>query len=693
MPDLLLELFSEEIPARMQRKAALDLKNLITETLVDSRITYGIAKEYWTPRRLTLYIRNLANYSSYFKTEQRGPRTNSPEQVISGFLRRAGLESIDQAEIRREPQKGDFYVAIVERPIRATEEMIAEIIPNIIQTFPWSKSMRWGPQSANLNSLRWVRPLQSILCTLSYELEKPIVIEFEVGGIISSNITYGHRFHASHPIKIENFDDYVVSLEKTRVILDAERRKEIIRDNAQNIAFTRNLELFQDNNLLEEVSNLVEWPVTLISEFNKEYLHLPSEVIRLTIKDHQKCFLLRKGKKLSNHFLLVSNIEARDGGIEIARGNAKVINARLSDAKFFWEMDLKTIESEGFKPWLENLNKVTFHAALGSQAERVNRIVVLAAEIASMIGAAIGKARRAAEICKADLSSAMVSEFPELQGIMGRHYAEFLGEDTDIILACQEHHSPLGISDSVPINPVSVTVAIADKLDMLISFWSINQKPTGSKDPYALRRAAFGIIRLILVNQLRLPLAQKVNSDLLSFFHKRLRSYLKDSGARYDLIDAVITPMSDNLLAITRRVDSLGSFLETEDGKNLLVGIKRAINILAAEKKKGTRIFKETIPDFFQASEETILVDAISHAETEIEEAVQIEDYATAISALSKLRLPVDNFFEKVMVNVDDEEIRANRLALMRRIYDATKIIADFSKISVPKEILIHEEG
>ncbi len=684
MPDLLLELFSEEIPARMQRKAADDLRKLVTDALVDAGLTYEGARQYWTPRRLTLDLRGLTARSADIREERKGPRTDAPRRAVAGFLRGAGLDSVDQAEVRSDSKKGDFYVAVIEKPGREAQDIIAEVMPGIIQNFPWPKSMRWGAKSAEAGSLKWVRPLQSILCTFGPETEEPVVIPFETGGVASGNITHGHRFHAPEPIIVRRFDDYVAALEKAKVVLDAERRKEIIKADANNLAFAKGLGLVEDDALLEEVANLVEWPVALMGEFDADFLEIPPEVIRLTIKENQKCFVLRKdADTLSNNFLMVANIEASDGGMEIAKGNAKVVNARLGDAKFFWETDLHTIKTEGFEPWLEKLNQVTFHAKLGTQGERVQRIITLAEELAPVVGADPAKARRAAQIAKADLNSAMVYEFPELQGTMGRRYAEYVNEDTSVALACEEHWKPQGPSDDVPTDPVCVAVALAEKLDTLVGFWAIDEKPTGSKDPYALRRAALGVIRLVLENSLMLGmLGRGVSPDLLSFFHDRLKVYLRDSGARHDLIDAVITPQSDDLLTITRRIEALGSFLDTEDGANLLAGTKRAANILAAEEKKETKISDEVLESLLEDEAEKTLFAAVNQAGNEALQAVEKQDYSSAMAALAKLRRPVDAFFEDVMVNVEDEKVRANRLALMRRIRDATGAVADFSKIA-----------
>ena len=685
MPDLLLELFSEEIPARMQRKAAGDLRQAVTNTLVDAGLTYEGAKEYWTPRRLTLDVRGLTARSADVREERKGPRTDAPEKAIEGFLRGAGLSSIDQAEIRNDPKKGDFYVAVIEKPGRDAQEIIAEAMPGIIRGFPWPKSMRWGTASAEAGALKWVRPLQSVLCLFGPETEAMEVIDFEVDGIKSGKTTRGHRFMGNEEFSVSHFDDYASKLEKSFVMLDADTRKETIRTEAGNLAFAKGLELVEDEKLLEEVSGLVEWPTVLMGTFEEAYLDIPAEVVQLTIRENQKCFVVRKSgsDQLTNNFLLVSNIVPSDGGAEVARGNAKVVNARLSDAKFFWESDLHQINSgEGFGPWIEKLDAVTFHAKLGSQGERVRRIVALAEALAPIVGADAALASEAAQLCKADLNSAMVYEFPEVQGLMGRYYAERSGRDQSVALAIEEHYSPLGPSDDVPGNPVSVAVALADKLDVLVGFWSIDEKPTGSKDPYALRRAALGVIRLVLENEVKLGLSNWASNDLLSFFHDRLKVYLRDKGIRHDLIDAVITETSDDLLTVTRKAQALQKLIDSEDGQNLLAGYKRATNILAAEEKKGAEFGNAVQAGIFNAEEEKALYAAINTAEENADAAVKNEDFESAMAALATLRKPVDAFFDNVLVNDEDEAVRANRLALLDRIRTTTSGVADFSKIS-----------
>ncbi|NTJ06177.1 glycine--tRNA ligase subunit beta [Rhizobium lusitanum] len=703
MPDLLLELRSEEIPARMQRKAAGDLKKLVTDALVEAGLSYEGAREYWTPRRLTLDIRGLTARSADVREERKGPRTDANEKAIEGFLRGAGLSSISEAQVQSDPKKGDFYVAIISRPGRAAEEIVAAVMPDIVRNFPWPKSMRWGKASAKPGSLRWVRPLQSIVCMFGTEHEETAAIPFEIDGIIASNVTYGHRFHAPDAITVKRFDDYVASLEKASVILDAERRKDIILHDARDIAFANGLDLVEDEGLLEEVSGLVEWPQVLMGSFEEDYLSIPSEIIRLTIKTNQKCFVTRPqaGETLSNRFILVSNIQATDGGKEIIHGNGKVVRARLSDALHFWKRDqgdlpdLETLEASAAKfgldltkPLDQRMAKldaldVTFHAKLGSQGERVARIRMLAAELAKIAGADPALVDRAVVLAKADLRTEAVGEFPELQGLMGRKYAVLQGEDASVAAAIEDHYKPQGPSDRVPEDKVAITVALADKLDTLVGFWAIDEKPTGSKDPYALRRAALGVVRILLERGVRLPLLATTNdADLLAFFHDRLKVYLRDLGARYDLIDAVLTPETDDLLMIARRVEALTAFITSEDGKNLLAGTKRATQLLAAEEKKGTVVADSVSEALLKLDAEKDLFAAVKAASAEASDAIAKEDFRSAMAALSKLRAPVDRFAKDVFVNDEDAAIRANRLALLRLIRAATGTVADFSKIA-----------
>ncbi len=716
MPDLLLELRSEEIPARMQRKAAGDLKKMVTDALVDAGLTYEGAREYWTPRRLTLDIRGLTARSADIKEEKKGPSVSAPQGAIDGFLRGAGLTSIDQAIIKTDPKKGDFYVAYMEKPGRAAEEIIADVMPGIIRAFPWPKSMRsgfasmpkgsgyGGIEGKGMESLRWVRPLQSIVCTFGPEHDEVQVIPFEIDGIVASNVTYGHRFHAPDAITVRRFDDYVSSLERAKVILDAERRKDMILHDARDIAFANGLELVEDEGLLEEVSGLVEWPQVLLGTFEEDYLSIPAEIIRLTIKTNQKCFVVRpqgETDKLSNHFILISNIQATDGGREIMHGNGKVVRARLSDALHFWKRDqsdlpdLDTLEASAAKfdldlkkpldqrmAKLDALN-VTFHAKLGTQGERVARIRELAKVLAPVVGADLALVDRAVVLAKADLRTEAVGEFPELQGAMGRKYALLQGEDASVAAAIEDHWKPNGPSDRLPDDKVGLTVALADKLDTLVGFWAIDEKPTGSKDPYALRRAALGVVRMILEKGIRLPIASVAkDADLLSFFHDRLKVYLRDQGARHDIIDAVLTPEADDLLMVARKAEALTAFITSEDGLNLLAGTKRATQLLAAEEKKGTVVADGVSEALLKLDAEKSLFAAIQSASKAAAEAVASEDFRSAMQALSTLRGPVDKFFEDVLVNDEDAAIRANRLALLKAIREATATVADFSKIT-----------
>ncbi|WP_297840595.1 glycine--tRNA ligase subunit beta [uncultured Roseibium sp.] len=694
MPDLLLELFSEEIPARMQRKAAEDLKSLVTNALVDAGLPYEGAKAFATPRRLALHVAGVPAGSAATREERKGPRVGSPEKALEGFLRGAGLTSIDQATIQTDPKKGDFYVAVIEKPGRSAIDVIAEFMPGILRNFPWPKAMRWGT-----GSTRWVRPLHSIVATFGPETEEPDVVPFEFDGIKAGKTTRGHRFLADEAFDVRRFDDYAPSLEKHKVVLDADRRKDIIQNDAKDCALALGLDLVEDPGLLEEVAGLVEWPVVLTGSFDEDFLTIPDECIQLTIKVNQKCFVLKNPAtgRLANKFVLISNIIADDGGKLIVAGNEKVIRARLSDARFFWETDLKSKLSDN----LPKLDEVKFHEKLGSVGERVKRLIALSAELATVAGADETKAKRAAELAKADLVSNMVFEFPELQGLMGRYYATAQGEDASVATAIEEHYKPQGPSDSVPTDPVAVAVALAEKLDLLAGFWAIDEKPTGSKDPYALRRAALGVIRIILENNLRIRLGDAIRSaldlqgveasdpaalvaDLLSFFGDRLKVHLKDEGARHDLIDAVFAlEGQDDLLMVVRRVEALGKFVSSDDGTNLLAGYKRAVNILKAEEKKdGSPVSGKPHADHFQEQAEIDLAAAIDVARAEAADAVASENFEGAMEALSKLRAPVDRFFDDILVNAEDATLRMNRLQLLAEIRDATHVVADFSKVA-----------
>ncbi|GGI26531.1 glycine--tRNA ligase subunit beta [Bradyrhizobium guangdongense] len=697
MPDLLLELFSEEIPARMQGKAADDLRRLVTDKLVAEGLVYEGAKAFATPRRLALTVHGIPARQSDLKTERRGPKVGAPDAAVQGFLKATGLKSLDEAKIQRDP-KGDFYIGLIEKPGRDAIDVLAEILPVIVRTFPWPKSMRWGARSGKPGSLSWVRPLHAITATFGLETEEPDVVKFSVDGIESGQTTYGHRFLAPAAIQVRRFEDYEAKLLDAKVVLDPERRKDAILTDARQLAFAQGFDLVEDQNLLDEVSGLVEWPVVLMGSFEPEFLKTPDEVIRATIRNNQKCFVVRDPKtgKLASKFILVANIEATDGGKTIIGGNERVIRARLSDAKFFYETDLKT----RLEDRLPKFEQIVFHEKLGTQAARIKRIERLAAEIAALVGADVAKATRAAHLAKADLLTEVVGEFPEVQGLMGKYYALAQGEDASVAAACEEHYKPQGPTDRVPTDPVSVAVALADKLDTLVGFWAIDEKPTGSKDPYALRRAALGVIRLIAENALRLSLmkvaasalaglsvkpadAQKLPSDLLAFFADRLKVQLREQGARHDLVDAVFAlGGQDDLLMIVRRVEALGKFLDSDDGKNLLAGTKRASNILSIEEKKDKRTF-DGAPDssLYSLDEEKALAKAIGEVKAEAGAAVAREDFAAAMSAMAKLRPPVDAFFDKVRVNDDDAKVRENRLKLLNEIRSATRAVADFSKI------------
>jgi glycyl-tRNA synthetase beta chain len=903
MPDLLLELLSEEIPARMQPRAADDLRRLVTDGLVEAGLTYEGAKAFATPRRLALTVQGVSARSQAVREERRGPRVGAPDKAVEGFLRGAGLASIDQAEVQSDPKKGDFYVAIVERPGREAAEIVAEVVEAAIRSFPWPKSMRWGarsapadsrfapPEARGTGSLRWVRPLKSILCTFGPETETPDVVPVSAGGVEAGEATFGHRFMAGdEPIRVRRFDDYVAALEKAKVVLDPERRARQIETDAKDLALAQGLELVEDPGLLAEVAGLVEWPVVLMGTFDPDFLAIPPEVIRLTIRNNQKCFVLRRpdgaaddlplgpggqstgpseflsppgrgqgeganvgrsgeedpspgrsaadlspegrgmqcSPSLANKFILVANIEASDGGREIVAGNERVIAARLADARFFWEQDRKVpLEKHAGK-----LAGIIFHEKLGSQAERVERIARLARELAPVAGATPDDSERAARLAKADLVTGMVGEFPELQGVMGRYYAAAQGEDPAVADAVRDHYRPQGPDDAVPAEPVAVAVALADKLDTLVGFWAIDEKPTGSKDPYALRRAALGVIRIVLENRvrmqttavlqfsMRLALSQ-VNvaslailsllhdliewrkdvivfskesrkiamawsvpffgdylqnkydeayrdalnlekyieyderersfsfrnpenfqkeweafrsryhglpnywrfvfdlvrsyrdhifgnvgtpdqsegiwqelehrieakvADLLAFFADRLKVHLREEGARHDLIDAIFAlPGQDDLLMIVRRVEALGRFLDTEDGRNLLTGYRRAANILRIEEKKDGREYRGE-PDraLIHSSgqgEERALLAIIESVEAHLEKYLALEDFEGAMGALAQLRPAVDAFFDHVTVNVENDALRDNRLRLLNRIREAMHLVADFSKV------------
>jgi len=703
VPDLLFELFSEEIPARMQARAADDLKKMITDRLVDAGLVYEGARTFATPRRLALFVQGVPLRQPDLREEKKGPRVGAPEAAVQGFLRSAGLSSLAQAKVERD-KRGDFYVALIEKPGRPAAEVLAEILPVVVRTFPWPKSMRWGEASARPGALTWVRPLHAIVATFGPETEEPDILNFAVDGVAAGNITYGHRFMAPEAIKVRRFADYAEKLERAKVVLDPERRAQMILADAKNLAFAQGYELVEDAALLAEVTGLVEWPVVLMGSFDPAFLAIPPEVIRATIRNNQKCFVLRDPQtaRLVNKFILVANVEASDGGKAIIAGNERVIRARLADAKFFYETDLKT----RLEDRLPKFKDIVFHEDLGTQADRISWIEALTRILAPNVKADLRKAVRAAQLCKADLLTEVVGEFPELQGLMGRYYAEAQGEDEAVAHACEDHYKPQGPNDLVPADPISVTAALADKVTMLVAFWSVDQKPTGSKDPYALRRAALGIIRIILDNRLRIRLVPLIEttikdclsttgpklaminhgaiaSDLLAFFADRLKVQLREQGARHDLVDAVFALAGqDDLVLIVRRVEALATFLDTEDGKNLLAGYKRAANILRIEEKRdGVTYDGPPNETLYQVPEEIALARAIAVAKDDAARAVAAEDFGAAMRAMAKLRPHVDAFFDKVTVNVDDAPLRANRLKLLNEIRAATRTVADFSRI------------
>jgi glycyl-tRNA synthetase beta chain len=802
MPDLLLELFSEEIPARMQARAAEDLRRLVTDALVGAGLLYEGAKAFVTPRRLALAVQGVPVRQPDVKEERKGPRVGAPEGAIQGFLRSAGLNSIHEAKVATD-KKGDFYLALIEKPGRPAIDVIAEIVPEVVKTFPWPKSMRWGEPSRQSGSLAWVRPLHSIVATFGPETEEPEIVPFAVDGIKAGEETRGHRFMAPQPFKVRRFEDYAAKLEKAKVVLDPERRREMILADAKNLAFAQGYELVEDAGLLEEVAGLVEWPVVLMGSFDAAFLAMPPEIVRATIRNNQKCFVLRdpQTSRLANKFILVANIEAGDGGKAIVAGNERVIRARLADAKFFYDSDLKT----RLEDRLPKFKDIVFHEKLGTQWERIERIERLADEIARMLSSRPEffpgqvltpddlkkeqdgyrrQVRRAARLAKADLLTEVVGEFPELQGVMGKYYALAQGEALSVAAACEEHYKPLGPNDRVPTDPVSIAVALAEKIDLLECFWILDEKPTGSKDPYALRRAALGVVRIVLEKNIRIALhkllywaafpifgylywtyapkvraarqlldiakliqrddieavAERVtgsvkafdeNEDmvpgwtalgeentaaLLSFFADRLKVQLREQGARHDLVDAVFAlEGQDDLVLIVRRVEALGQFLDTEDGRNLLAGYKRATNIIRIEEKKDAREYVgRPDPSLYRQEEEKALANAIDIAKTDASAAIAREDFEAAMRAMANLRPYVDAFFDKVTVNVTDDadserpntqsgdsfwsrfvkllrswfvkradktKLRENRLKLLNEIREATRTVADFSRI------------
>ncbi|WP_426036846.1 glycine--tRNA ligase subunit beta [Brevundimonas sp. DC300-4] len=687
MPQLLLELFSEEIPARMQSGAARDLERMATERLKAAGLTYDTLTTYAGPRRLTLVVEGLPAATPERSEEVRGPRASAPEQALEGFLRKTELTRADLTE------RDGFFYGLVREPGQKTTDLVADMVEQIVRGFPWPKSMRWGD-----GTLRWVRPLKRILAVFDGR-----VVPFEIDDMPAEAVTEGHRFMgAGKPFAVHDFADYRAKLEQHFVLLDFADRKLKILEAARAACHARGLELVDDDGLLDEVAGLAEWPTPILGDMDPQFLDLPPEVVRLSMKVHQKYFAVRDPAtgKLAPNFIVVANVEASDGGVALAAGNSRVLSARLNDARFFWGEDKKV----GFDAWLSKLSGVTFHAKLGTLAERTMRIAALAREIAPLVGADPDQAERAARLAKADLASGMVGEFPELQGVMGGYYARAFGEPEAIADAIRDHYKPQGPADSVPTAPLTVAVALADKLDTLVGFFAIDEKPTGSKDPFALRRAALGVIRLVLEAKARINLhfiavehAKRMRGAgyldvvdrieaLLQFVEERLVVLLRERGSRHDIAAAAFATIGTTEIFIDQlvaRVEALDAFLSTDDGANLLAGYKRASNILKAEEKKGavpTGMVQTGLPN--QPEAEVKLVFATEAARTAVDAALDAEDFAAAMTALARLRAPVDAFFTDVMVNSDVAEERDNRLKLLGQVRAVMGKVADFGQVA-----------
>jgi len=693
MAELLLELFSEEIPARMQARAAEDLKRLVTEKLKAAGLAFSRADAYATPRRLALVVEGLPLAQPDVTEEKRGPRVGAPEQAVQGFLKSASLTSLDQCE-KRDTGKGEFWFATIKKTGGKTIDLLGTLISESLLALPWPKSMRWAH-----NRVSWVRPLHSIIATLDGEV---VAGAFEFGEnakVVFGNKTHGHRFLSSGEIKVAGFADYKVKLKECFVIVDPAERRASIQSQAEKLAQAEGLTVKADEVLLDEVVGLVEWPVLLMGKIDQAFMDIPPEVLTTTMRANQKYLaLLDKGGKLAPRFLVASNMETKNGGKAIVAGNERVLRARLSDAKFFWDQDRKVKLEER----VPSLKDIVFHAKLGTVADKIARIQTLAAELAAFISSAdIDQVRSAALLAKADLTSGMVGEFPELQGIMGRYYALHEGEKAAVADAIAEHYQPLGPNDRCPRAPVSIAVALADKIDSVVGFFSIDEKPTGSKDPFALRRAALGVIRLIVENKLRLPLVRMFENanqllrnqnsaipslkapELLEFFADRLKVALREKGVRHDLISAIFSlGGEDDLVRLLARVDALKAFLETDDGANILVAYRRASNIVRIEEKKDKAEYNGGADAAkLQQAEEKSLHAALASVSSSGEKLIKSEEFGNAMSQLAKLRQPVDAFFDKVTVNSDDRDLRANRLRLLSQIRTTLNKVADFSQI------------
>ncbi len=664
MTELLLELFSEEIPARMQEDAALQLKEIVTQKLVHELLTVISISTYSTPRRITMVIEGLPKQQPDKMEEKRGPRINAPRQALDGFLK-----SVNLREEHLE-KRGEFYYAVIHHYGRHTKEILPNILEETIKELSWPKSMRWGSYDIN-----WIRPLKNILAIYDGN-----IVPLKFGHIVANNFTFGHRFLAPQQLKVKNFDDYEKKLRKAYVILDQEERKKVIRGEAKKLAESKGLKLKNDEKLINEVSGLVEWPVLLIGKIDQEFMEIPHEILTTTMRENQRYFsLFNIDNTMAPYFILVSNIKSDDNGKAIIHGNERVLRARLSDARFFWEQDRKvTLES-----FNKMLGSVTYHAKLGTVLDKVNRVVKLSKQIEEIYikKSDIKLVERAARLSKSDLASGVVSEFPELQGIMGYYYA-IDKEGEQVAEAIRDHYKPLGPNDKVPTNNVTITVALADKIDTLVGMFSVGEKPTGSKDPYALRRAALGIIRIIIENDLRIPLANLLKSqELLEFIIDRLKVQLKDQGIRYDYINASATK-SDDICVILLLAKALENFLNTVDGANLLTAYRRAVNILNKEEGKDGSHYKQS-PDeaLFKTKEEKDLYNSIKEIEPKFDNYLRDEKYEELMRLLSQVREPLDLFFDKVMVNVEETETRKNRLRLLSSLRSFMDKVADFSKI------------
>lgn len=687
MTDLLFELFSEEIPARMQSGAAEQLESKLVGALKGARLHFDVATNYVSPRHLAVIVTGLPDHQPDQTIERKGPKTSAPDQALEGFLKSVGL-SKDQLEVRN-TGKDDSYFAIIEEKGKPTADALKPLLDTILHDFHWPKSQRWGDYPQH-----WVRPLQNICCLFGHD-----IVPVEFGHLTANNITYGHRFLAPEAITIKQPADYVGALEKAKVIVDQDTRKEMIISGLKHAADEKELTLVKDDGLLHEVTGLVEWPVCLIGEFDEAFLDLPPEVLVSEMRYHQKYFALKKHNDISNHYAVVSNMITSDGGKAVLHGNGRVLRARLSDGAFYWDQDRKRVLSA----WAEDLKGMIFHASLGSVKDKSDRIAALSPLLAVFVPHAnLTKVERAAQLCKADLVSGMVGEFPDLQGVMGRYYAHAQEEDEEVADAIRDHYKPIGANDTTPTAPVSITVSLADKLDSLVGLFAINEKPTGSKDPFALRRAALGIIRTIIDNSLCMPLRviidkaaaqypdklftvskEQTVEDLLQFFAERLKVILKEQGIRHDLISAVFdNGAEDNLLRIVSKTQALSEFLNSDDGANLLAAYRRANNILTAEEKKDAVSYKnEPNEGLLEQDEEKQLYAALEKTKIPVKDALAAEKYSDAMQELASLRGPVDAYFDNVMVNTDASDLRINRLHTLSLIRARMDDIVLFANI------------